>query len=284
MLKSALCALALTIAANPGFAEPATDSSFTFKRVKPPAAGTSRRITIQIAPVEEESAVLPNVPKISRPATVIGRKVVEPVEPRPGAHASWFWNEISPRIGGTGSTKLALAMKTLLDNPTEAARLRPSAERITTITETYGETILEKTAGTQVSPALVVAVIAVESAGKPKAKSHAGAVGLMQLMPATARRFGVTDRTNPAQNIGGGVAYLDFLLKEFDGDAVMALAAYNAGEGAVNGRGGVPNYEETRHYVPKVVAAWMSARERCLAPPMRATDGCLFTGIELARQ
>ena len=86
----------------------------------------------------------------------------------------------------------------------------------------------------------------------------------MQLMPATAERFGVADRTLPADNIKGGVAYLNVLMKLFDRDPAMVLAAYNAGENAVKSHGGVPPFDETRAYVPKVLAAWSVARGLCL--------------------
>jgi soluble lytic murein transglycosylase-like protein len=98
----------------------------------------------------------------------------------------------------------------------------------------------------------------------------------MQLIPATAERFGVSDSTDPVQNIKGGVAYLDWLMKEFDNDPVMVLAAYNAGEGAVRNNGGVPPYAETRDYVPKVLAAWQVAQGLCVSPPMLVTDPCVF--------
>ena len=127
------------------------------------------------------------------------------------------------------------------------------------------------------SPAFVLAVIAIESAGQTDAVSHAGAVGLMQLIPATAARFGVEDSRDPSQNVKGGVAYLDWLLNEFDNDPVLALAGYNAGEGAVRKHQGVPPFNETRAYVPKVLAAWNVARSMCLTPPVLVSDGCVFT-------
>jgi soluble lytic murein transglycosylase-like protein len=127
-----------------------------------------------------------------------------------------------------------------------------------------------------VSPALVLAVIAVESGGNAAAVSSAGATGLMQLMPDTASRFGVTESTDPVQNIRGGVAYLDWLMGEFGNDAVLALAGYNAGEGAVMKNAGVPPYAETRGYVPKVLAAWRVARGLCRTPPDLPGDGCVF--------
>lgn len=103
-------------------------------------------------------------------------------------------------------------------------------------------------------PELLHAVIEAESAYDPRAVSHAGAVGLMQLMPQTAKRFGVIDRTDPRQNLDGGAEYLRFLLDYFSNDLRLALAGYNAGEKAVekyNRR--VPPYEETRVYVVRVL-------------------------------
>ncbi len=101
---------------------------------------------------------------------------------------------------------------------------------------------------------LIHAVIRAESAYNPKAISRVGAVGLMQLMPATAKRFGVKNRRDPYQNINGGVQYLRFLLRYFKSDTKLAVAAYNAGEGAVKKYGNqIPPYRETRAYVVKVM-------------------------------
>ena len=103
-----------------------------------------------------------------------------------------------------------------------------------------------------VEEAVVRAVIHAESAYRPNAVSHAGAQGLMQLMPATASRFGVSDPFDPAQNIQGGVKYLAWLMKRYSSDLTLVAAAYNAGEGAVDRNGGVPPYSETRRYVQRV--------------------------------
>lgn len=102
--------------------------------------------------------------------------------------------------------------------------------------------------------ALLHAVIAVESSYNPKAVSKKGAAGLMQLMPATARRYGVADAFDPAQNLGGGARYLRDLLAMFDSDMSLALAAFNAGENAVKKHGNrIPPYRETLRYVPRVL-------------------------------
>ena len=152
----------------------------------------------------------------------------------------------------------------------------PRLQGLQNIAKTHGADILRATVGTEVSPALVVAVMAIESGGKSDALSGAGAQGLMQLMPATAERFGVTDASVPGDNIKGGVAFLDFLMKEFDRDPILVLAGYNAGENAVKTHKGVPPYAETRDYVPKVLAAFGTARGLCLTPPVLVTDGCVF--------
>ena len=144
------------------------------------------------------------------------------------------------------------------------------------IVRNTGVPILRATIGTSVSPALVLAVIAVESSGRSDAVSSAGAAGLMQLMPDTATRFGVTDRMAADQSISGGVKYLDWLMKEFDNDPVLVLAGYNAGEGAVKNHKGVPPYAETRDYVPKVLAAFQVASGLCRTPPELISDGCVF--------
>ncbi len=112
----------------------------------------------------------------------------------------------------------------------------------------------------RVPEALLHAVITIESAYDPNAVSRAGAVGLMQLMPATARRYGVANRRDPIANLTGGTRYLRDLIKRFDSNLELALAGYNAGENAVEKFGNrVPPYDETRRYVRKVLKLY-SAR------------------------
>jgi len=109
---------------------------------------------------------------------------------------------------------------------------------------------------------LVHSMISVESNYNPLAMSGKGALGLMQLVPSTARRFGVSDAFNPAQNVEAGVRYLKYLLDHYNGDRRLALAAYNAGEGTVERFGGVPPFAETRSYVYRVGKAVEEKKEK----------------------
>ncbi len=111
-----------------------------------------------------------------------------------------------------------------------------------------------------VDPGLVTAVVQVESAFLPEAVSAKGAMGLMQLMPATAAELGVTDPFAPDQNLAAGVRHLRGLLSRYDGDVRRALAAYNAGAASVDRHGGIPPYPETRAYVERVLEVYVASK------------------------
>ena len=257
MLTAALCMSGA--AASSG-----DESEFTFRTVRPPS-GEGRRITVQIT----EPLPLPRSYKDSR-----GSMGAE--DRPPPMEIGAFWTLVSPLrdAEGQGDERLARAV-TALTAATDAP-VGPPADALRAIARRHGDHIRAAAEGGRVSPALALAVIAVESSGRTDAVSHAGATGLMQLMPATAARFGVRDALQPAENVAGGIAYLDWLLTRFGGDPILALAAYNAGEGAVDAHFGVPPYAETRAYVPKVVAAWKVARTLCAVPPDGPRSPCEF--------
>ena len=249
--------------------------SFSAKRVKPPSSGTKKRITVQIDPTQVIRPAKPK-PKVQddRPDEP-NQPAAKPSADQPGRYA-WFWDKVSPEMASSGPGRLNAALLAL--NASGAVKA-PRLQAMQDIARARGIPILRSTIGTNVSPALVLAVIAVESAGKADAVSSAGASGLMQLMPATAERFGVTDRLVADDNIAGGVKYLNFLMKEFDNDPILVLAGYNAGEGSIRNHQGVPPYAETRDYVPKVLAAFQVARGLCATPPELITDGCVFAAM-----
>jgi soluble lytic murein transglycosylase-like protein len=257
-------AVTLSLAAPVAAADtPAPFPEFTFKMGKPPPPGTTKRITVQIQP-DDQPAPKPK-PKVADPETP---------DVTVASSYDWFWREIPPGYSDEGVIRMEAALNHLSKPPAGVAVPRPRLQALQDIALAQGQNILTATIGTNVSPALVLAVISVESGGRRDALSPKGAQGLMQLIPATAERFGVTDSLSEAQNIKGGVAYLDWLLKEFDGDPILALAGYNAGENAVKTNKGVPPYAETRDYIPKVLAAYDVARGLCKTRPEFISDGC----------
>lgn len=257
--------LAILCAATPVAAEiKRLQPDFTFRRISVPQAGTTQRITVQVAP-KPPTAADPTATPAATPQTAPQSSGME-----------WFWNTISPSKADSGPGRLEASLDLINNPPSGEGVAAPRLQTLQDIAQEHGQAILRETVGTSVSPALVVALISVESAGSAKAVSHAGAVGLMQLMPATAERFGVTDRVDPAQNIKAGVAYLSWLMEHFDRDPILVLAGYNAGEGAVRANEGVPPYPETRAYVPKVLAAFNVAKGLCQTPPQLVSDGCVF--------
>lgn len=251
----------------------AQNSGSGAKRVTPPQPGATKRINVQIAP--RDNPAVPPLPSATRPAALTAP--VATAAPAPSsARYTWYWDEVSPGLGAVGPGRITQAMAALAKGPGGDIVPGPRLQVLQDIASTYGKEILLATVGTRVSPALALAVISVESTGRSDAVSKAGAQGLMQLMPATAERFGVTDAFDPAQNIKGGVTFLNFLMEKFDGDPILVLAGYNAGENSIGKNNGVPPYAETRDYVPKVLAAFKTARGLCMTPPQLASDGCAF--------
>lgn len=267
-----------------GFAAESQNESpnSTFKRIKVGSIGKGPLINIQIDPEEQALALAP-------PAVPIDTRLIEDridtSAKTPAAQKSkktgadknmqdWFWDKVGDRLSKGAPDRMSFAAQQMALAP--KGFYSPNKEHLSKVANTYGTNILRASIGTSVSPAFILAVIGVESAGKADALSSAGAQGLMQLIPATAERFGVKDPTDPQQNINGGTQYLAWLLNEFKGDPLLALAAYNAGENAVKKNDGIPFYAETRAYVPKVVAAWQIARSLCTNPPVLISEPCVF--------
>lgn len=264
-------ALAAFIVASPIVAEvERLQPDFTFKRVPLPSTNSNSRITVQIDP---------NAPRLgpvyADPEPEIATTPAAIAIP-PASGLEWFWAGVPRTLVDRSPARLELAINQINNPPPGKSVPAPRLQTLQNIASDHGLDILRQTVGKTVSPALVLAVISVESAGRTEAVSSAGAEGLMQLMPDTASRFGVTDSMDPAQNISGGVAYLEWLLGHFDNDPVLALAGYNAGEGNVRRHEGVPPFAETRAYVPKVLAAWQVAKGLCQTPPELITDACVF--------
>ena len=189
-----------------------------------------------------------------------------------GTLALWAWpSQADAQIYAwrDANGTLVLSDRTI-DAPTDVYKVEGAPSYVTTRPvepssnrELYEPLVQEHATRQSLRPELVRAVIQVESGYDPRALSPKGAMGLMQLMPATARGLGVNNPWDPAQNIRGGTDYLRQLLDLYEGNEELALAAYNAGSGAVARYGGrIPPYRETRDYVRKVGAAAGEPRER----------------------
>jgi soluble lytic murein transglycosylase-like protein len=250
--------------AIPSYAEgPPPFPQFEAKRIKPPSSGSGQRINVQIGINNADAA----------PAA---GATDQPISEEAEGDFGWFWSAISPSAEKAGPWRLEDAMNVLQKSDARAALPAPRLQSLQELAQSHGIDILRASIGTEVSPALVLAVMYVESRGRADAVSAAGAEGVMQLMPATAERFGVSDPFQASESIMGGIAYLDVLMKRFEGDPILVLAGYNAGEGAIAEHGGVPPYDETRGYVPKVLQAYAVARGLCVTPPLFISDGCVF--------
>lgn len=237
---SILCAAAIAYAPSAALAAGLSGKSGVFKVVKPPNRGARKRLIIN------------NVTRSLPP----GRSA------NSAQRHAWFWRATSPRLDAADPARLEALTAVAARNLSGGGR----SKVVRNISRTFGAEIAAAARGANVSEALLIALVAAESAGKPDAVSPKGAQGLGQLMPATARRFGVTDANDPAQNLRGAADYLSVLLKLFEEDALLALAGYNAGEGAVGRYKGVPPFNETRDYVPIVLGYYHHAKDLCAAP------------------
>jgi soluble lytic murein transglycosylase-like protein len=173
-------------------------------------------------------------------ASTLSQTRAQPTSNATRASAAAQWTAASHLSPGTPARAAAAA--TPLGHSDSGDGAVPFTDLITAAAHKYG-----------LDPALLAGLVKQESNFNPGAHSGAGAKGLTQLMDATARGLGVTDSFDPVQSLDGGAKFLSGLLKQFHGDQSLALAAYNAGPGAVQKYGGIPPYQETQRYVPKVL-------------------------------
>ncbi len=230
-------------AASPAPASASSESPDVAKSDKP--AGSDAAAVINVSAPKSEAAT-GNTPRFLRMAQSITYSYVD---------ANGIKNFSSRRPKGVSNVVAIKTEYAVFSQPTCYACGLSSSISFGSLrlnTAAYAAEIKAASRAYGVEEAVVRAIIHAESAYRPHVQSNKGAQGLMQLIPATARRFGVNDSFDPAQNINGGVQYLSFLLRRYQQDLTLAAAAYNAGEGAVDRYGGVPPYKETRLYVARV--------------------------------
>lgn len=182
-------------------------------------------------------AIVQRMNEIAARMGALNPEPVNPTKPEPTARADSFASTLQGEIGMAGNSGLA--------------PMRPMGiEGIGTPIQSLIERVAKEEG---LDAHLLNAVVMQESAYDPNARSHKGAMGLMQLMPGTARMLGVTDPMDPEQNLRGGAKYLKGLLSQHGGDIPLALASYNAGPGNVRKYGGIPPFAETQAYVQKIM-------------------------------
>lgn len=212
-----------------------------------------------------------------RPLVVLIAVIVTSILPAsPGLASNWFWTMVPAQVdeGSRSNAMLVMARER-----SGKRSLYLATSRARTIMARWRAEIEFAAQAARINEALIAAVVMVESGGDPNAKSPKGAMGLGQLMPETARRYGVRNALDPRENLRGAATYLSDLIDMFRGDLVLALAAYNSGEGTVLRYRGVPPYPETRAYVPRVLGAFEAAGRLCLPPPRAARRRCHLPNV-----
>jgi len=186
----------------------------------------------------------------------------------------WFWRRISPELSAADPIRWPEIVRRLERSALAGRTVANAPDKVFRILHRWGPEIRRLAARHHLSAPLIVALIAVESGGNQRAESRMGAQGLMQLMPETARSLGVRNPLDAEDNMRGGVAYIERLLRAHGEDVVLALAAYNSGAGNVRRAGGVPNFAETRRFIVKVADVFATARHFCAEPSAGARSGC----------
>jgi soluble lytic murein transglycosylase-like protein len=234
-------------------------------------------------------SVAAQTPQLQRtPTLVIINEMVKPAQ-NPVQLAPKPQNTTVKKATGQSATTAATAAPLVMQS-VKGSALPADSMATTTGNPKYDELIKQSAARNGIDPNLIVAVMRQESGFNLRARSYKGATGLMQLMPDTARRFGVGNIYDPAENIEGGAKYLRFLLDTFNGDVDLVLAGYNAGENAVIRSGyQVPRYRETQNYVKNISARYGTAKnsspraaKSIVAAAQAAPNATTFSGGRLS--
>jgi soluble lytic murein transglycosylase-like protein len=251
-----------------------------FPKATTPARSSARVQAIEPAAAATSNTSPSNMPVASVAVGAVSQGVVAKPKVQRGAVYRYERDGVAHYTNVKPASAQAKLLFTYAIETCIACQLRSNVDWTTVALnlDDYGAEIAAAAAANGVDEALVRAVIHAESAYRSNALSNKNAQGLMQLIPATAERFGVTDVYDPAQNITGGVKYLAWLLNRFDGDVRLATAGYNAGEGAVDRHGGVPPYAETQVYVERVGILHARYRAALDAASPAATTAAVATG------
>lgn len=192
--------------------------------------------------------------------------------------SAWIFLAVWPVLASAASAQVRLGVSSsgrkIIYNEGVADRARRLSDRLVPIPKADIQIAIDRHSEAQsLDPKLVRAMIQVESGYNYRARSHKGAMGLMQLMPATASLYSVQNPYDPDENVRGGTRYLRHLVDRFPGRLDLAVAAYNAGPGAVERYGGVPPYRETKDYVRRVLALYQGGTQMSFPPPTTPSTG-----------